>query len=54
MLQVNSALWCMISVEKSANFWIKFSLSKWRGVVIASSPCVQRRPGRDKRGRVIS
>ena len=25
MLQVNRALWCMISVEKSANFWIKFS-----------------------------
>ena len=25
MLQVNCALWCMISVEKSANFWIKFS-----------------------------
>ena len=54
MLQVNRALWCMISVEKSAIFWIKFSLSKWRDVVIASSPCVQRRPGRDKRGRVIS
>jgi hypothetical protein len=54
MLQVNRALWCMISTEKSAIFWIKFSLSKWRGVVIASSQCVQRRPGRDKRGRVIS
>jgi hypothetical protein len=40
MLQVNRALWCMISVEKSANFWIKFSLSKWRGVVI-SSCCVR-------------
>jgi hypothetical protein len=54
MLQVNRALWCMISVEKSAIFWISFSLTKWRGVVIASSLWVQRRPGSDKRGRVIS